>query len=171
MKRIIQSDVQRLNRLISDISNATRLDAELNRGKPPRLIWLVNEIGAALAPDISEANNITLITSADRPRRSSPKSRALHRLSTVWFPMPYLSPRAAEKFISACWWGKTIRLVVADEGPGIDPEMTERIFERFTATVPRADPPQAQELPASRHSGLGEHFATDCPRAWWRFGG
>ena len=39
MKRIIQSDVQRLNRLISDISNATRLDAELNRGETARLIW------------------------------------------------------------------------------------------------------------------------------------
>ncbi|GIR46238.1 MAG: hypothetical protein CM15mP55_2140 [Hyphomicrobiales bacterium] len=66
---IIQSDVQRLNRLISDISNATRLDAELNRGETARLIGLrlVNEIGAALAPSISEANNITLITSADRP--------------------------------------------------------------------------------------------------------
>ena len=59
MKRIIQNDVRRLNRLITDISNATRLDAELNRGEsaPFDLSELANEIGTALAPGIRDAHN------------------------------------------------------------------------------------------------------------------
>ena len=107
MKRIIQSDVQRLNRLISDISNATRLDAELNRGEtaPFDLAALVNEIGAALAPDISEANNITLITSADRPAPVIAQKPRIAQIIDNLVSNADLSPRAAEKSISACWWG------------------------------------------------------------------
>ena len=41
MMGIIQNDVQRLNRLISDISNATRLDAELNRGSSAALTYRI----------------------------------------------------------------------------------------------------------------------------------
>ena len=36
---IIQDDVKRLDRLISDISDASRLDAELARGQMERSIW------------------------------------------------------------------------------------------------------------------------------------
>ena len=169
MKRIIQSDVQRLNRLISDISNATRLDAELNRGEtaPFDLAALVNEIGAALAPDISEANNIKLITSADRPAPViAQKPRIAQIIDNLVSNAVSFTQSGGKVYLRVLVGEDNIRLVVADEGPGIDPEMTERIFERFYSDRSRAPTiPQAQELPASGHSGLGLSISQQIARA------
>ena len=59
-----------------------------------------------------------------------------------------------------------VRLIVADEGPGIDSEMTERIFERFYSDRSRAPTtPTVQDLPASGHSGLGLSISRQIARA------
>ena len=61
---------------------------------------------------------------------------------------------------------ENIRLVVADEGPGIDAEMNERIFERFYSDRSRAPTIQsAQDLPTSGHSGLGLSISRQIARA------
>ena len=168
MKRIIQNDVQRLNRLISDISNATRLDAELNRGETATfdLGVLANEIGAALAPGIGEAN-ITLITSADQPAPViAQKPRIAQIIDNLVSNAVSFTQSGGKVYLRVLVGEENIRLVVADEGPGIDAEMNERIFERFYSDRSRAPTIQsAQDLPTSGHSGLGLSISRQIARA------
>ena len=169
MKRIIQNDVQRLNRLISDISNATRLDAQLNRGEtaPFDLAALANEIGMALAPGIGEANNITLITSADQPAPViAQKPRIAQIIDNLVSNAVSFTHSGGKVYLRVLVGEDDIRLIVADEGPGIDPEMTERIFDRFYSDRASAPiMPSAHDLPASGHSGLGLSISRQIARA------
>lgn len=169
MKRIIQNDVQRLNRLISDISNATRLDAELNRGEtePFDLAELVHEMGAGLAPSIKEASDITLITSADQPAPvMAQKPRIAQIIDNLVSNAVSFTQKNGKVYLRVLVGADEIRLVVADEGPGIAAEMTERIFERFYSDRSgAAAPPSAHCLPAGGHSGLGLSISRQIARA------
>jgi two-component system sensor histidine kinase ChvG len=135
---IIQHDVRRLDRLLSDISNASRLDAELGRqdAAPVDLERLLQTV-IAMARETTPADGPKLVF--DVKRVSDPAAYFIlghdGRLGQVFNNL-------IDNARSFCREGGTVRvairpiaraieIVVEDDGPGIRPDQFERIFERF----------------------------------------
>ncbi|HEX3538057.1 MAG TPA: stimulus-sensing domain-containing protein [Stellaceae bacterium] len=152
---IIFDDVERLDRLISDISDASRLDAELSR-----LELAPTDIGAMLRA-LVEVHQAT--RSEDSPRLSldlSADSR-LHplivpgiegRLSQVFRNVianaVSFSPSGGEIRIRARHDGRAVLVIVEDDGPGIPDDKLSTIFDRFYSERPVGEK-------FGTHSGLG----------------
>jgi two-component system sensor histidine kinase ChvG len=161
---IMQHDVRRLDRLISDISDASRLDAELARGdaQPVDVEALLHAVVSMLG-DSPRSRGVTLrVTVArDGEGAGAPSYSVLghdSRLAQVItnlidnacsFSTPggevrvRLGPAADGGEGSA----ERIEIVVEDDGPGIPPHALERIFERFYTDRP--------ENGFGQNSGLG----------------
>lgn len=168
---IIQHDVQRLDRLISDISSASRLDAELSR----------DEMGivdlSALLGKLVDAKRTPLERTARCPE-SARAGSAADGTQNIQFKLPPEKPlyvrgnesRLAQVFenlignalsfsppdkavtITAREAGGQIQIEIRDRGPGIPENKREAIFERFYSERP------AHEDYGS-HSGLGLSIA------------
>ena len=152
---IITHDVQRLNRLISDISNATRLDAELNRGTREKfdLAGLAHAMGATMSPFLAENYRVQLhIRADDALYVEAQKPQIAQIIDNLVSNAASFTPAGGQVFISTSRADNMAILVVTDEGPGLPNNMTERIFERFY-TDRRQSPERATT--AESHSGLG----------------
>jgi two-component system, OmpR family, sensor histidine kinase ChvG len=154
---VIQDDVERLDRLITDISDASRLDAELSR-----LEMLPTDIGAMLRAlvDMREttrsegAPRLVLELPADPPGRG----RALvvpgieSRLSQIFLNIianaVSFSPPDGEIRIRAAADGRAVLVTVEDQGPGIPKDKLTAIFDRFYSERPAGEK-------FGTHSGLG----------------
>ena len=156
--QVIQHDVNRLDRLITDISNASRLDAELAREDLGRLDMarLLDDIAAAHRsdPDDPEAAGQPDVTvKADGEDlfvrgHEGPLSRVFINLveNAVTF-----SPEDGRVSVTARRRGGVnghVVVTVEDEGPGIPPDNLETIFERFYTERPEG-------AAFGSHSGLG----------------
>lgn len=150
---IIQHDVRRLDRLISDISDASRLDAELVRedARPVDMaemlrvtVSLFNEIHR----DTPEVVLDIAYAPGAHPYRVNGHDSRLHQVvvnlldNAISFSRP--GGRVA---VVARRKGNDIQVAVEDEGPGIPPENLERIFERFYTDRPQEN--------FGQNSGLG----------------
>ncbi|WP_429912612.1 stimulus-sensing domain-containing protein [Glycocaulis sp.] len=152
---VIQKDVQRLDRLITDISNASRLDAELARDqvRPVDLVRLIRDIvrvyvdGERASP--SQLVVETSLAEAFVGAREEALGRVFTNLidnaltfsppgGTVSITIRRGQGQARERFI----------VTVEDEGPGIPPEALETIFNRFYTQRPAG-------TAFGTHSGLG----------------
>jgi two-component system sensor histidine kinase ChvG len=160
---VIRHDVKRLDRLITDISDASRLDAELAREsrRPVNM--------AALLTALCEAHNdihrecqikfdiqIKDIAKAIAMGRKSPftvlghESRLGQVINNLLDNAISFSPKGGTIRITCGIVRRTkdIEIAVEDEGPGIPPENFEKIFERFYT-----DRPGKEEF--GNNSGLG----------------
>ncbi len=164
---VLKQDVGRLNRLITDIANASRLDAELSRD-PPRTLDLqrfLEDVAALYPSDIlpEGAPTVTLLPSEalDGFRvvgREGPLGQVFRNLidNARSFSPPggqvkvsvHRVRRATGFFISAR---------VEDQGPGVPPENLETIFERFYTARPKGQAPGGAAF--GGHSGLGLSIA------------
>jgi two-component system sensor histidine kinase ChvG len=170
---IIHNDVQRLNRLISDIANATRLDAELNRGASEAfdLSHLAQEMTGAIGEGLADAGQHgELVVRADVPcpvlAQKPPIAQILDNLVSNALSF---SPKGGRVFVTTQSHPSHVALIVADEGPGLAPDTQERIFERFYTD--RANEPQPssetvkKHMPQAGHSGLGLSISRQIARA------
>ena len=157
--KILQNDVQRLNRLITDISAYSRLDADLarSRAEPVEIGRLLRNVVdgyghnkaenlvpvrldvAANVPDLIYGSEDALArvfqNLIDNARTFSPKGGAVKaRLEAASFDNAGVP--------------KNVRVIVEDEGPGIPEDSLENIFTRFYTDRPRAES-------FGTHSGLG----------------
>jgi two-component system sensor histidine kinase ChvG len=152
---VMQHDVRRLDRLISDISDASRLDAELTRGEagPVDVAALLQAV-VAMSQDSPRSNGarIELSVPVRRGRRAGADYFVLghdSRLAQVVtnlidnacsFSEPGGVVRVSLARISTRQDGepREERLVITvdDNGPGIPPHALERIFERFYTDRP-----------------------------------
>ena len=152
---VIQHDVRRLDRLITDISNASRLDAELAREDLAvvDLARLLEEIASAYS-DASDDRSVrvSLEIEARDPvvrAREAPLSRVFTNLvdNAVTF-----SPSGGEVRVRVRRGhsrGRPVLIVtVDDDGPGVPEESLDTIFDRF-----HTQRPQGSDFGA--HSGLG----------------
>jgi two-component system sensor histidine kinase ChvG len=150
---IIQDDVERLDRLITDISDASRLDAELSR-----LEVSPTDIGAMLRA-IAEMNETTRTDGAPRlaldiTERGRPlivpgvESRLSQVFVNVVANAVSFSPPAGEIRISAAHDGRAVLVIVEDHGPGIPEDKLTAIFDRFYTERPAGEK-------FGTHSGLG----------------
>lgn len=149
---VIEQDVGRLDRLITDIANASRLDAELARLAPApvdlrQLLQTLAEVYRATARD--GAPEIRL----DLPERGSLIAQAVEdRLvqvlqNLVANAVSFTPPKGVIRIAAAA--GKnSVTVTVEDEGPGIPPGKEDEIFERFYSERPAGEA-------FGQHSGLG----------------
>ena len=154
LMEIIQHDVRRLDRLISDISDASRLDAELARedAKPVDTAELLRAT-VSLFNDIHRDDTPEVVldiaySSGARPYRCiGYDSRLSQVIVNLLDNAISFSPPGARVSVKAKRMGNEIQIAVEDEGPGISPENLERIFERFYTDRPQES--------FGQNSGLG----------------
>jgi two-component system sensor histidine kinase ChvG len=148
---IIAEDVARLDRLISDISDASRIDAELSRAATEAVD--VTPILEVLA-EIDEATR-----GEDHPRLELVEPRApavvqavedrlVQVLRNLIGNAQSFSPPRGRILLAATQRGSEIEITVEDEGPGIPDAKLESIFDRFYS-----ERPQGERF--GQHSGLG----------------
>jgi len=141
---IVVHDVQRMDRLISDISDASRLDAELARAEvhPINFDDLLSNI-VAHANDIAKPQAAKIeYAKAEVKAQPSPFMVLGHdsRLGQVLRNLidnarSFTKPGSAIT-IKLRRVGSEVETRVEDEGPGINPENLEKIFERFYTDRP-----------------------------------
>jgi two-component system sensor histidine kinase ChvG len=148
---IIAEDVARLDRLISDISDASRLDAELSRvatepvDLAPILATLA-EINEATRTD--GAPRIEVAPIEGRCVVQGVEGRIVQVLRNLIANAISFSPANGRIALSAREAGSMVEISVEDEGPGIPEARLEHIFDRFYS-----ERPQGERF--GQHSGLG----------------
>ncbi|MEZ5874322.1 MAG: sensor histidine kinase [Hyphomicrobiales bacterium] len=154
LMEIIQHDVRRLDRLISDISDASRLDAELARedATPVRMddllrttVALFNDIHRDDTPEV--VIDIAYAPGAHPYRVMGHDSRLSQVIINLLENASSFSPPESSVSVLARRVGNEVRIAVEDEGPGIPQENLERIFERFYTDRPQEN--------FGQNSGLG----------------
>lgn len=136
---VIEHDVRRLDRLVSDISNASRLDAELvkEEEEPFDLVKMLTNLNQYLGED-AQSKGIEFIT--DLPEDEITVQGLEARLAQVFVNL-------ITNAISFCENGDAIRIwvrrrenrvlvVVEDTGPGIPDQALNKIFKRFYSQRP-----------------------------------
>jgi two-component system, OmpR family, sensor histidine kinase ChvG len=154
LMEIIQHDVRRLDRLISDISDASRLDAELARedARPVDTADLLRTT-VSLFNDIHRDDTPEVVlevaySSGARPYRCiGHDSRLSQVIVNLLDNAISFSPPGGRVAVKAKRVGNEIQIAVEDEGPGIPQENLERIFERFYTDRPQES--------FGQNSGLG----------------
>lgn len=151
---VILHDIQRLDRLISDISDASRLDAELARqSSEPVDLWLllttvvsvVQETASSNAPKVhlKIANDIKdkLFVLGNDGRLGQVVNNLLDNA------LSFAGPEGNVR-VSALRDYDDVVVTIEDDGPGIRPDVQTRIFERFYT-----DRPNREDF--GQNSGLG----------------
>jgi two-component system sensor histidine kinase ChvG len=149
---IVRSDVVRLDRLIVDIAEASRLDAELSRTRfePVDLGGLVESLLDLWRPRAAERR---VRVAFARPRVGSAvvlgdESRLARAIDNIVDNAISFSPPGGLVEIGAARFGGEVVLAVEDQGPGVPDEERASIFRRFHSVRPEEDG-------FGRHSGLG----------------
>ena len=148
---IIAEDVGRLDRLISDISDASRIDAELSRmaTEPVDLAPMLStlaEINEATRDD--EDARIRLDLGEGRLVVQAVEGRLVQVLRNLIGNAESFSPQGGEIGLIARDIGAMVEIAVEDQGPGIPDSKLEGIFDRFYS-----ERPQGERF--GQHSGLG----------------
>ncbi|CRL14928.1 sensor histidine kinase [Phaeobacter italicus] len=136
---VIEHDVRRLDRLVSDISNASRLDAELVKEEEETfdLLNMLGNLNQFLGED-ARGKGIDYIT--DLPKTPIDIQGLEARLAQVFVNL-------ITNAISFCEEGDAIRVwarrrdnrvlvVVEDTGPGIPEQALSKVFKRFYSQRP-----------------------------------
>lgn len=154
--REIQSELKRLNRLINDVSNASRLDAELARQEmqPVDIRNVLNSVQGIFSDMLfDDSRKIRLILQP----ASTPLDYTVRgndgRLGQVFTNLIdnalSFSPESSTVTVRAQPNGTKIEVIVDDEGPGIPEDKLTAIFERFYSDRPATDAKRG------KNSGLG----------------
>ena len=147
LMEIVQHDVKRLDRLITDISDASRLDAELARSDAaPVDVKALAEAVVALQNDLADDRDqrVTLVCEpAGAPALSfvvaGHDSRLGQVLTNLVDNARSFSPDEAEVRVRLAATAGRVVITVDDDGPGIRAEKIERIFERFYTDRPEGE--------------------------------
>lgn len=147
---VIEHDVRRLDRLVSDISNASRLDAELvkEEEQPFDLLKLIGNIGQYLGED-ARSKGIDYIT--DLPSEPIVVNGLEARLAQVFVNLITNAISFCEEHDAIRVWVRQrenrVLIVVEDTGPGIPDQALTKVFKRFYSQRP--------EEHFGNNSGLG----------------
>ena len=137
---ILKQDVSRLDRLVTDISNASRLDAELGREDPhpvdlTRLLGdVVHAYEASLKPGEIPVRIIGGEDALFVSGREGPISQVFRNLIDN---ARSFSPPEGDVRLSLSRSRGQIVGIVEDDGPGMPPENLETVFERFYTSRPK----------------------------------
>ncbi len=154
--RQIQNELKRLNRLITDVSNASRLDAELARqAMVPTLVTDVVDNVAKIFRDIlsEDGRSVRVVLDQGVDRQTLKVTGHEGRLGQVITNLVdnavSFSPADGVVVITVKQTPQHVDIVIDDEGPGIPEDRLAIIFDRFYT-----DRPQSEAL-RGKNSGLG----------------
>jgi two-component system sensor histidine kinase ChvG len=148
---IVQDDVHRLDRLITDISEASRLDAQLSRAKfePVDIATMIAELLAQRdARGVERGVRFRFDRPAAVPLVLGEGGRLERVFENLLDNALSFSPDGGLVTIAAQRRHDDLVIHVEDEGPGVPEEAREAIFRRFQSIRPEGEA-------FGRHSGLG----------------
>ncbi|MDH4987089.1 sensor histidine kinase [Aminobacter anthyllidis] len=158
LMEVIQHDVRRLDRLITDISDASRLDAELAREDASKvdlkkfigdLVAVSRETGRHKKPVEIEFNPAKLPAGAKNYNVAGHDLRIGQVITNlIENARSFVPDDHGHIAISLARVGKFNVITVEDNGPGIRAENIDRIFERFYTDRPAGEA-------FGQNSGLG----------------
>jgi two-component system sensor histidine kinase ChvG len=139
---VIQHDVKRLDRLITDISDASRLDAELQRQEaaPVDLAKLLNTL-TTVANEVKRDDGVRVTLKFEGagmrafqvPGHDSRLGQIVDNL--IENACSFSPPNGTVRI--TCRRLKThVEILVDDDGPGVRPDAVEKVFERFYTDRP-----------------------------------
>lgn len=164
--RQIQNELKRLNRLITDVSDASRLDAELARQQmsPFDVTGVVTSVSQIFRDILSGDSRKLVPVFEPAPFDgaflvSGDSGRLGQVLTNLVDNAISFSPEGGEVRLTVCRRDATVELRVEDEGPGIPEDRLNIIFDRFYT-----DRPQTEAL-RGKNSGLGLSISREIVRA------
>ncbi len=149
---VARDDCRRLDRLVTDIAEASRMDAELSRAHFERV-----DIGSMIdamvsAREARRTPDSTPIAYARPRKRSTDVMGDDNRLERVFDNLIdnalSFSPPGGVVRVSATRSGDEVIVRVEDDGPGVETQYRDAIFHRFYSMRPAGET-------FARHSGLG----------------
>ncbi|MFH1805991.1 MAG: stimulus-sensing domain-containing protein [Pseudomonadota bacterium] len=148
LMEVIAEDVQRMDRLISDISDYSRMDAELSRAESENVDL------RSLLQTLSELYNVTdggasvTVKAPENLMVPALESRLVQVFRNLISNAITFSPPGGEVRVRA-WRDKNEAVItIEDDGPGIPPGKESAVFDRFYT-----ERPQGEKF--GQHSGLG----------------
>ena len=149
---VAKADVHRMDRLISDISDASRVDSQLAKAKFDR-IDLGDMIEQLLQAREERGDNNGVTIAFARPRRGIATAlgedvRLERMLTNLIDNAVSFSPPGGLVEIAATLADDEVIIRISDEGPGVPEPDREAIFRRF-----HSERPQSENF--GKHSGLG----------------
>jgi len=162
----IQNELKRLNRLITDVSNASRLDAELARQQmgPVDTTVVVASV-TQIFRDILSGDSRDVVTNVESPPFEGAYVVNGHagRLGQVLTNLVdnaiSFSPEGSAVTVGVKRSGAFVELAVEDQGPGIPADRLGIIFDRFYTDRPET------EAKRGKNSGLGLSISREIIRA------
>jgi two-component system sensor histidine kinase ChvG len=155
--RQIQEELSRLNRLISDVSDVSRLDAELAYGctEPVDIRNVLRTVMTIFQDRFDDGRLRLVLDIQDRwlPDGSfivmGHDARLGRVITNLLDNAISFSPEAGVVAVRARRVDDEVEIVVDDDGPGIPPDRLDTIFERFYSDRPQTD------NTTGKNSGLG----------------
>ena len=144
-------DVRRIDRLVTEISEASRIDAELSRAtfEPVDLCDLFANV-VSRKQDRGEASGCEIeVRCPDRPGRVKGVPIRLERVAENLLDNAIsFSPDGGKIIVEIAHVDGRVEARVSDEGPGIPDNEREKVFRRFHSHRPETES-------FGNHSGLG----------------
>lgn len=148
---IIGNDVLRMDRLIGDISDSSRVDAELSRtvAEPVDVQPILAVLAELHNTTRGESDPVMETEIPDGPLVAlGVEDRLVQVFRNLIGNAISFSPAGGHVWLRARIAGRDVEIVVEDEGPGIPDAKLEGIFDRFYSERPRGER-------FGQHSGLG----------------
>jgi two-component system sensor histidine kinase ChvG len=147
---IVRHDVKRLDRLVVDIAETSRVDAELSRARFEPVD--VGQLLAAMVPGWEWRAQERVQIEFSPPRKGSAiiagdESRLARLFDNLVDNALSFSPQGGILRLRAASQGEQVVVSVEDEGPGVPEDRRDAIFKRFHSV--------RTEEEFGRHSGLG----------------
>ncbi len=141
---LLQNDVRRLDRLITDISNASRLDAELSRDRPRPidLNTLIGDIVSVYDGTAKTGEAAVVLEPAQGGARvlgrDGPLGQVFRNLidNARSFSSPQGEVRVSLRRDDTDP-ERPLSITIDDDGPGIPPDNLETVFDRFYTSRPK----------------------------------
>lgn len=152
LTRIAAHDVQRIDRLVTEIAEASRIDAELSRTQFDDVDLMT--LAETLVRTRNERGDGGPCEVRVEPQDAGPwvvpgdAARLERVLTNLLDNACSFSPPGGSVVLAVTRHPEHVELTVTDDGPGIPPEAREKIFDRFHSLRPESEQ-------FGSHSGLG----------------
>ncbi|MCC7347378.1 MAG: stimulus-sensing domain-containing protein [Variibacter sp.] len=148
--QIISDDAVRMDRLINDISDSSKVDAELSRtiAQPVDVAPILGALGELHAATRDEGDPVVEVEAPERLIVRGVEGRLVQVFRNLIGNAVSFSPAGGRVSVRARPLGAFVEFTVEDEGPGIPEAKLESIFDRFYSERPSGER-------FGQHSGLG----------------